>query len=66
MSYLLDKISQGWCKTMHPAPMWPIHGAYQCRVCLRRYPVAWETKPHNDSHAAHEVAMSQALVGEGR
>jgi hypothetical protein len=26
---------------MHDAPMWPIHGHYQCRVCGRQYPVPW-------------------------
>lgn len=27
---------------MHPDPMWPVKGEYQCRVCLRKYRVAWE------------------------
>jgi len=30
-----------WCDFMHDAPMWPIHGEYQCRICGRRYPVPW-------------------------
>ena len=24
--------------------MWPIHGEYHCSICLRRYPVPWETQ----------------------
>src|ERR1700726_3514311 len=30
-----------WCDFMHDAPMWPIHGEYECRVCGRRYSVPW-------------------------
>lgn len=32
------------CRWTHPKPLWPIHGYYICRVCLRRYPVPWEIK----------------------
>ena len=35
-------ISELWCKKMHSRAMWPIHGRYICRECLREYPVAWE------------------------
>jgi hypothetical protein len=31
-----------WCKSVHPAPMWPVKGYYQCPVCLRSYAVPWE------------------------
>jgi len=30
-----------WCDFMHDAPMWPIHGEYECRICGRRYSVPW-------------------------
>jgi hypothetical protein len=30
-----------WCSLMHTAPMWPIHGRYDCGVCGRRYLVPW-------------------------
>jgi hypothetical protein len=33
-----------WCNLMHPAPMWPVKGYYQCPACLRSYPVPWETR----------------------
>jgi hypothetical protein len=31
-----------WCGLMHDAPMWPIHGQYQCGACGRRYSVPWD------------------------
>lgn len=35
------KFGSLWCDFMHDAPMWPIHGKYECRICGRRYPVTW-------------------------
>jgi hypothetical protein len=35
------KFGTFWCDSMHDAPMWPIHGEYECRICGRRYPVPW-------------------------
>jgi hypothetical protein len=37
----LDKLGEAWCGLMHDAPMWPIHGTYECRTCGRHYPVPW-------------------------
>jgi hypothetical protein len=31
-----------WCRIMHPSPMWPIHGHYQCGACGRSFSVPWE------------------------
>ena len=42
-----------WCQLMHPDPMWPVNGEYQCRVCLRRYPVAWEAAPQTSVQRNH-------------
>jgi hypothetical protein len=35
-----------WCRCMHEAAMWPIHGCYRCRTCHRRHPVPWEPGNH--------------------
>jgi hypothetical protein len=42
MSNLIDRIETFWCRHMHDATMWPIHGRYRCGTCLREYPVAFE------------------------
>jgi len=35
------KLGALWCNLMHDAPLWPIHGEYQCGTCGRHYPVPW-------------------------
>lgn len=70
---LLSAIGDAWCQIMHPDPMWPVSGVYQCRVCQRKFPVAWErgsqshrTAParpeprccrHEPPYPAHSTAM---------
>lgn len=39
-----ESISRRWCHMMHPGPMWPIHGTYQCPSCHRKYPIPWENQ----------------------
>jgi len=29
---------------MHNAPMWPIHGQYECRTCGRHHDVPWNSR----------------------
>jgi len=36
-----SRITDFWCQLMHPSPMWPIHGHYQCPKCKRIYRVPW-------------------------
>ncbi len=42
MGSLAVRIAEAWCRLTHPAPMWPVHGRYQCPKCLRTYPVPWD------------------------
>jgi hypothetical protein len=42
LSSIANFVGNTWCKFMHPDPMWPVRGENQCRVCHRRFPVAWE------------------------
>jgi hypothetical protein len=32
-----------WCEFMHAGILWPIHGEYRCRECLRTRAVPWES-----------------------
>ena len=42
----LEKLGGAWCSLMHDAPMWPMHGKYECRTCGRHYPVPWSGERH--------------------
>lgn len=42
MRTLWNRLSIRWCRTFHPEPLWPVHGHYRCRACLRAYPVPWQ------------------------
>jgi hypothetical protein len=39
---MLNRIADLWCQKMHREAMWPIHGRYVCRRCLREHAVNWE------------------------
>jgi hypothetical protein len=34
---MTETIGTLWCRLMHDAPTWPIHGHYRCRTCQRQY-----------------------------
>jgi hypothetical protein len=36
-----DTLGSLWCSLAHEAPMWPIHGHYECRTCGRLHRVPW-------------------------
>jgi hypothetical protein len=65
MKGLWFKLSGQWCQIVHPAPMWPVKGYYQCPVCLRAYPVPWEQRdvpvmfpisgPRTETPASHSA-----------
>jgi hypothetical protein len=58
MKQLLDQAETLWCHAMHGEVMWPIHGEYRCRACLRTYaipfaaPVARTERTKPSLHAA--------------
>ena len=37
-----NRIADLWCRNMHTEAMWPIHGKYICKRCLREHAVEWE------------------------
>ena len=64
----VSAVGASWCQLMHPDPMWPVNGEYQCRVCLRKYPVAWEQpEPAPENHrpsaaSAESIATVRATT----
>ena len=41
MKNFLTQYNDLWCEFMHRDTMWPIHGEYKCRECLRTRSVPW-------------------------
>jgi hypothetical protein len=63
LTHLQSAIAEFWCHAMHPSPMWPVNGEYQCRQCFRRYRVPWEhTEPSQpeDQNRSAELSPSPA------
>ena len=50
---MITRLKLWICRTFHGKPRHPHHGKYECRKCLRTYPVPWEgtTKPQAISPA---------------
>jgi hypothetical protein len=39
--FMWNRIADLWCRKMHREAMWPIHGRYICKRCLREHQVDW-------------------------
>jgi len=63
MKSLWSRCGDLWCEFMHNGAMWPIHGAYRCRQCLRSRAVPWEqAKPHDPRPDQSLVARENGLL----
>ena len=40
-SGLFERLAHFWCSFAHDEVMWPMHGQYRCRRCLRSHEVPW-------------------------
>jgi hypothetical protein len=38
----IERFGFWWCNLTHNAPMWPIRGRYECRICGRHHNVPWD------------------------
>jgi hypothetical protein len=36
-----ERFLAAWCRMTHDEAMWPMHGRYVCRRCLREHEVEW-------------------------
>jgi hypothetical protein len=57
-----DSIGKQWCSIMHPDPMWPVCGTYQCPRCQRRFPVPWEETPDAARKAHTRPDYAEAVL----
>ena len=64
MKQLMDQIEEFWCTSMHQDVMWPFRGHYQCRTCLREYPVPFEASaPRTVERREQGFSRAVALRG---
>jgi hypothetical protein len=63
---LFSVIGAFWCALMHrDSSMWPIHGRYQCRRCLRYRQVRWEgykPAPWHEHHTQNRRNREQRVA----
>jgi hypothetical protein len=60
-----DKLGSLWCSFTHQAPMWPIHGRYECRTCGRLHRVPWaDAKPSRRVSASIAEFGPRSLAGQ--
>jgi hypothetical protein len=60
---MLERFLAAWCRHMHNGAMWPMHGRYLCRQCLREHPIAWEDVPAEPvRHASRAVPAASASM----
>jgi len=55
---MIERILAAWCRNMHDGAMWPMHGKYICRKCLREHAVAWERKAAAAERPSRAVASA--------
>ena len=60
----MNRLEELWCKFMHDAAMWPMHGRYECRICGREYAVAWENPQRSPAPAPATVTWKLAGVSK--
>jgi hypothetical protein len=58
-----ERFLAAWCRMTHNEAMWPMHGRYVCRRCLREHEVAWARAPRVDvaappARSAHTASAS--------
>jgi hypothetical protein len=58
---MIERILAAWCRKMHDGAMWPIHGRYICRQCLREHPVEWEAEAEWPSAPRAAQAASASM-----
>ncbi len=61
---IVDKAGDLWCRMMHNAAMWPIHGFYECRSCGRRHPITWAGEQSQSNNSIRVSSSSTTVLLE--
>ena len=56
-----NRLGYWWCDFAHDGALWPSHGEYRCRQCLRSYSVPWEKEELVASARVRPVALGRTL-----
>jgi hypothetical protein len=59
--FMWNRIADLWCRKMHTEAMWPIHGRYVCKRCLREHTVDWSGLPNRAEYG--NLPMENGRVG---
>ncbi len=46
---MIELAFRWWCRHFHSRVLRPVCGQYRCEVCLRSWPVVWESKTAESS-----------------
>ena len=41
---MIELCQKWWCRHFHDRLLRPVHGQYRCAICLRTWPVPWESR----------------------
>jgi hypothetical protein len=62
MKSLIDNVSRIWCVMLHSDLMWPIHGHYCCRRCLRQYRIRWNAEEQSFAAASRPSSERVSIL----
>jgi len=58
LQFQIERLGIWWCGMHHQSLRWPVHGAYECATCFRRYPVPWA------EHTQYPTRTLQTVSGD--
>jgi len=57
-----ERFLAAWCRMTHNEAMWPMHGRYVCRRCLREHEVEWAGAPRVTTPPARAARTASASM----
>jgi len=62
LQFYVERLGTWWCRMHHQALRWPVHGAYECATCFRRYPVPWAERRQHSTSTIQKVSSDHTSV----